>query len=185
MLRSAPQTVGLPRMSPLKNCCCSVTQPCLTLRPHGPQPARLLRPWDSPGKNTGVGCHFLLQGISPTQGSNLCPLHWQADSSPGKPSAINDPLITCSAALAEAWLCLRAPDPPPPSLLSVSLQRLAPELHSRLRILFSPSPCDLQVSYPLSPDGPPFLGSSRGLLSRVHAPISVPSFFFLAAVSVL
>ena len=29
-------------------------------------------PWDFPGKNTGVGCHFLLQGIFPTQGSNLC-----------------------------------------------------------------------------------------------------------------
>ena len=28
-------------------------------------------PWDSPGKSTGVGCHFLLQGIFPTQGSNL------------------------------------------------------------------------------------------------------------------
>ena len=33
-------------------------------------PARLLCPWDSPGKNTGVGCHFLLQGIFPTQGLN-------------------------------------------------------------------------------------------------------------------
>ena len=33
-------------------------------------PTRLLCPWDSPGKNTGVGCHFLLQGIFPTQGSN-------------------------------------------------------------------------------------------------------------------
>ena len=32
--------------------------------------ARLLCPWDSPGKNTGVGCHSLLQGIFPTQGSN-------------------------------------------------------------------------------------------------------------------
>ena len=30
-------------------------------RPHGLQPTRLLRPWDSPGKNTGVGCHFLLK----------------------------------------------------------------------------------------------------------------------------
>ena len=38
--------------------------------PHGLQPARLLCPWDSPGKNTGVGCHVLLQGIFPTQGSN-------------------------------------------------------------------------------------------------------------------
>ena len=43
---------------------------------------------DSPGKNTGVGCHFLLQRIFPTQGLNPCLLHWQADSSslvpPGK-----------------------------------------------------------------------------------------------------
>ena len=35
------------------------------LRPHGLCPARLLCPGDSPGKNTGVGCHFLLQGIFP------------------------------------------------------------------------------------------------------------------------
>ena len=39
-------------------------------QPYGPQPMRLLCPWDSPGKNTGVGCHALLQGIFPTQGSN-------------------------------------------------------------------------------------------------------------------
>ena len=32
-----------------------------SVQPHGLQPARLLRPWDSPGKTTGVGCHFLLQ----------------------------------------------------------------------------------------------------------------------------
>ena len=37
---------------------------------HGLQPTRLLRPWDFPGKNTGVGCHFLLQEIFPTQGLN-------------------------------------------------------------------------------------------------------------------
>ena len=40
-------------------------------RPHGLQPARLLRPWGSPGKDTGVGCHALLQGIFPTQRVNL------------------------------------------------------------------------------------------------------------------
>ena len=40
--------------------------------------ARLLCPWDFPGKNTGVGCHFLLQGNFLTQGSNLSLLHcWQ------------------------------------------------------------------------------------------------------------
>ena len=41
--------------------------------------------WNSPGKNAGVGCHFLLQGIFPTQGSNqhsLSLLHWQAYSLP-------------------------------------------------------------------------------------------------------
>ena len=32
-----------------------------SVRPHRRQPTRLLHPWDSPGKNTGVGCHFLLQ----------------------------------------------------------------------------------------------------------------------------
>ena len=53
-----------------------------SLRPHGPQPPRLLCPWDSPGKNTGVGCHFLLWGIFPTQRSNPRLLHWQADSLP-------------------------------------------------------------------------------------------------------
>ena len=48
--------------------------------------------WNSPGKNTGVGCHAFLQGIFPTQGSNphlLGLLHWQAGSlplaPPGKP----------------------------------------------------------------------------------------------------
>ena len=54
----------------------------LTLQPHGLQPARLLWPWAFPGKNTAVGCHFLLQGILLTQGSNLSLLlflHWQAD----------------------------------------------------------------------------------------------------------
>ena len=41
-----------------------------SLWPHGLYPTRLLHPWDFPGKNTGVSCHFLLQGIFPTQGSN-------------------------------------------------------------------------------------------------------------------
>ena len=40
-----------------------------SLRPHGLQPSRLLCPWNSPGKNTGVGCHFLLQ--SSTDGNWL------------------------------------------------------------------------------------------------------------------
>ena len=46
------------------------------------EPARLLCPQDFPGKNTGLGCHFLLQGIFPTLGSNPDLLHCQVDSLP-------------------------------------------------------------------------------------------------------
>ena len=45
-------------------------QSCPTLWPHGLEPTRLLSLWDFPGKNTGMGCRFLLQRIFPTQGSN-------------------------------------------------------------------------------------------------------------------
>ena len=38
----------------------------------GLQPSRLLCPWDSPAESTGGGCYFLLRGIFPAQGSNLC-----------------------------------------------------------------------------------------------------------------
>ena len=52
------------------------------------QPTRLLCLWDSPGKNTGVGCHAILQRIFPTQGSTprlLGLLYWQVSSSPVTP----------------------------------------------------------------------------------------------------
>ena len=66
---------------------CSVVSD--SLQPHGLQPARLLCPWDSPGKNTGVVCHPLLQGIFLTQGSNPGLLHCErillSTESPGKP----------------------------------------------------------------------------------------------------
>ena len=51
------------------NCLVSKSSPTL-VQTQGLQAARLLYPWDFPGKNTGVGCHFLLQGIFLTQGSN-------------------------------------------------------------------------------------------------------------------
>ena len=40
-------------------------------RPHGLQPTRLLRPWDLPGKSTGVGCHCLLQRYTLNYGKNI------------------------------------------------------------------------------------------------------------------
>ena len=42
-------------------CCCVASVVSDSVRPHRQQPTRLPRPWDSPGKNTGVGCHFFLQ----------------------------------------------------------------------------------------------------------------------------
>ena len=63
-------------------------QSCLTIWPYGLQPARLLCPWDSLGKNTGVGCHALLQGVFLTHGSDLhllCLLYCQAGSLPLAP----------------------------------------------------------------------------------------------------
>ena len=51
-----------------------------SLWPRGLVPARLLCPWNFSGKNTGVGCHFLLQGIFPPQESNPQLLHRQANS---------------------------------------------------------------------------------------------------------
>ena len=52
------------------NLVCSVAQVCPTLCDLTDCSPRLHWPWNSPGKNTGTGCHFLLQGIFPAQGSN-------------------------------------------------------------------------------------------------------------------
>ena len=72
-----------------------------SFQPQGPVPTRLLCPQRSPGKNTGVDFH-VLQGIFPTQGSNLRLLrllHWQVGSlplvPPGKPKIKNTPFKKC------------------------------------------------------------------------------------------
>ena len=72
LLRSRSVTLALLLFS------CSVKSNFLWL--YGLQSARLLCPWDFSGKNTGVGCFFLLQGIFLMQLSNPRLLHWQADS---------------------------------------------------------------------------------------------------------
>ena len=67
-------------------CSAARAQSCQTLQPCGLRPARLLWPWDFLGKNTWAGCHFLLQGIFPTQGPNR--------SSPASPALQADSLPT-------------------------------------------------------------------------------------------
>ena len=61
-------------------------------------PTRLLCPWDFPGKNTGVGCHSLLQGIFSNQGSNLGLPHCRQSlylvSDQGSPSPLGEPEVT-------------------------------------------------------------------------------------------
>ena len=66
---------SIPQM-PLCHACSFVSD---SLQPHGLEPTRLLCPWNFPGKNTGEGCHFLLQGIFSTQGSKPRLPHWQVD----------------------------------------------------------------------------------------------------------
>ena len=64
MLATGSHPVGTGASTPLEAgcCCCQVTSVMSdSVWPHRRQPTRLPRPWDSPGKNTGVGCHFLLQ----------------------------------------------------------------------------------------------------------------------------
>ena len=63
-------------------CVCSVAQSCPILQPPGLQLAGLLCPWGYSGKNTGVDCHFLLQGIFPAPGLNSWVLQWQLNYLP-------------------------------------------------------------------------------------------------------
>ena len=85
-----------------------------SLQPHGLQPTRLLSPWNFPGKNTGVGCHFLLQGIFLTQGLNssfLHLLHWQIGSLPlsylGNHMGSLDRIVNCvSVEKAHYFICM-------------------------------------------------------------------------------
>ena len=91
--------------------------------------SRLLCPWDSPGKNTRVGCHSLLQGIFPTQGSNLGLLHCRQIlyhlSHQGSPK-------TSLKVLAGLHSFLEAPGENPSLFQFLSFERLFAFLGSRL-----------------------------------------------------
>ena len=79
-----------------------------SLQPYGLQSTRLFCSWNSLGKNTRVGCHFLLQGIFPAQGLNPRLLRWQVDSlplshqgSPMKLSQLSYLNVTCEILLGD------------------------------------------------------------------------------------
>ena len=70
------QASSLPLAPPAAAAAAKSLQSFPTVRPHRRQPTRFPRPWDSPGKNTGVGCHFLLQrmkGKSESKVAQSCP----------------------------------------------------------------------------------------------------------------
>ena len=103
-------------------CCCWVASVMSdSVRPHRRQPTRLPHPWDSPGKNTGVGCHFLLQCMkvkSESEAAQSCP-------------TCSDPMDCSYQALPsmgfsrqEYWSGL--PSPSPIGLWGLSLMTLWP-----------------------------------------------------------
>ena len=81
------------------------------MRPHRWQPTRLLCPWDSPGKNTGVGCHFLLQCMkvkSESEVTQLCPtlIDTVVWSPPGSSlHGIFQARVLKWGAIAFSWFC--------------------------------------------------------------------------------
>ena len=66
-----------------------------SLRPHGLQPTRLLRPWDFPGKSTGVGCHCLLPYLFTSLPKSLTSSHlWDANDHPPLPGRRGEKTLT-------------------------------------------------------------------------------------------
>src|SRR5574340_642674 len=100
-----------------------------SVRPHRRQPTRLPHPWDSPGKNTGVGCHFLLQCMKVKSESEIaqsCPtLSNPMDCSPPAPPSVG-------FSRQEYWSGVPLPSPKP-LLLIPYLRFQAPELRSEER----------------------------------------------------
>ena len=135
--------------------CCLVSKPCLTLcNPVALQPTRLLCPWYSPGKRTGVGCHFLLQENFLTQRPNSCLLHWQVDSlllSHQKSPYEN---ICCSLAQSRPTLC----NPIDCSTTDFPVLHYLPEFAQTHAHWVSDA---IQPSHPLSTPSPPAFNLSQ------------------------
>ena len=101
-----------------------------SLQPHGLQPTRLLSLWDFPGKNTGVGSHFLLQEILQSQGLSPGLLHCRQVLYPlsyqGSPRALQipkSPVTLLLSHFSQVWLfvTLWTVAPPPRDRIQVSL----------------------------------------------------------------
>ena len=98
---------GSPHVVACCCCCCQVASVMSdSVRPHWRQPTRLRRPWDSPGKNTGVGCHFLLQ----CSGLVFSKAHCECRSQHSHSGVVIDGHYSRSLDLSDSWRnrrCLR------------------------------------------------------------------------------
>ena len=90
------------------SCCCIASVMSDSVRPHGLQPTRLLRPWDSPGKNTGMGCHFLLQCMKVESESEVAQCVWLL-ATPW--TAAYQALLSMGFSRQEYWSGLPLPSP--------------------------------------------------------------------------
>ena len=93
----------------------------VSLRPYGLKPTRLLSPWNSPGKNTGVGCHALLEGVFSTQDINVV-------------SRTKQVLVNCSVMLVVVVISYTS------NLCFLFFRFITGKLPSNQRLYFQPSP---------------------------------------------
>ena len=134
-----------------------------SLRPHGLQAARLLCPWHFSGKNTGMGCHFLLHGIFQTQGSNLRLRHFR-----WSPASHTDSSPLSQLGTAQMILQGATPPCPGPSECCVSFSQHEP-VPGKVVITWLPKSWPLEgvwVSY--SPLRPQHLGPYQMLNTRAE-----------------
>ena len=150
---------------------CSVTSvESNSWRPDRLKPTRFLCPWYSLGKNSEVGCHALLQGIFPTQGSNpqlLYLLHWQVGSltlvPPGKPHERR--IWSCCSVTK---LCLTPCNPMNCSMPGFAILHYLLEFAQAHVCSISDA---VQRSHPVSPTSPPAfsLSQHQGLFQWVSS----------------
>ena len=104
-------------------------------------------PWNSPGKNTGVGCHFLLQGIFPTQGSNPCFLHLANGIAGSLPLShlgrlfSKSPKVNANFYVNVTWGPKTLDDLSIGKRWHVSVLRFKPRTESKTSVLWSHKPC--------------------------------------------
>ena len=104
------------------------------MRPHRQQPTRLRRPWDSPRKNTGVGCHFLLHCVEVKGESEVA----QSRPTRGDPMDCSPPGSSILGfSRQEYWSGLPLPSPEERSLVFLILLFSSISLHCSLRKVFS------------------------------------------------